>query len=283
MVFEGIGREGKDAFEKVFAAVTAASIEYGTNLRDHLSPAIIKAAEAMGLLGERTAEVEKNTKGLSTTAVQLGHYINELGKEVNAYGNDIAKLTDDTQRLLDLQIRVKTPFATEIDGLQKQLQQANADLLALGRRIPELGYEGYKQQQKVLLDLIAELNRRIAALKATATSTTPGGTTTTTTTTSPTSTTTTRPAGDTRPFSGGRQHGGPVSAGASYLVGERGPELFVPRQRGTVLPAGQTGTPPHTTVYQIIVHTQAQDASQLVRDLVPLLRQADLSRRTMGG
>ena len=32
----------------------------------------------------------------------------------------------------------------------------------------------------------------------------------------------------------GRQHGGPVSAGRPYMVGERGPELFVPSQSGSV-------------------------------------------------
>jgi hypothetical protein len=32
-----------------------------------------------------------------------------------------------------------------------------------------------------------------------------------------------------------RQHGGPVAGGGRYWVGERGPELFVPRESGTVL------------------------------------------------
>jgi hypothetical protein len=34
----------------------------------------------------------------------------------------------------------------------------------------------------------------------------------------------------------GRQHGGPVSAGRSYVVGEVGPELFVPQRAGHILP-----------------------------------------------
>lgn len=34
----------------------------------------------------------------------------------------------------------------------------------------------------------------------------------------------------------GRAMGGPVQAGRAYVVGERGPELFVPRQSGTVVP-----------------------------------------------
>ncbi len=33
--------------------------------------------------------------------------------------------------------------------------------------------------------------------------------------------------------------GGPVSANSPYIVGERGPELFMPRTAGTVVPAGQ--------------------------------------------
>jgi len=35
-----------------------------------------------------------------------------------------------------------------------------------------------------------------------------------------------------------RQHGGPVMAGGSYLVGERGPELFTPGQYGKISGSG---------------------------------------------
>lgn len=37
-------------------------------------------------------------------------------------------------------------------------------------------------------------------------------------------------------FGGARAAGGPVTAGTAYLVGERGPELFVPRQSGAITP-----------------------------------------------
>lgn len=37
-------------------------------------------------------------------------------------------------------------------------------------------------------------------------------------------------------FGGARAEGGPVSSGVPYLVGERGPELFVPGQSGTIVP-----------------------------------------------
>lgn len=39
-------------------------------------------------------------------------------------------------------------------------------------------------------------------------------------------------------FGGARANGGPVSAGRAYLVGERGPEMIMPRSAGTVVPNG---------------------------------------------
>jgi len=37
-------------------------------------------------------------------------------------------------------------------------------------------------------------------------------------------------------FGGGRAHGGPVWPGQPFLVGERGPELFMPKVPGTIVP-----------------------------------------------
>lgn len=45
----------------------------------------------------------------------------------------------------------------------------------------------------------------------------------------------------TNPRSGGRQAGGPVSAGEPYVVGEAGPELFVPAQYGQIIPSRDGG------------------------------------------
>jgi tape measure domain-containing protein len=39
-------------------------------------------------------------------------------------------------------------------------------------------------------------------------------------------------------FGGGRADGGPVTPGKIYMVGERGPEPFIPRSAGTILPTG---------------------------------------------
>lgn len=42
-------------------------------------------------------------------------------------------------------------------------------------------------------------------------------------------------------FGGARASGGPVSAGKGYLVGEKGPELFMPRASGNIIPNGGGG------------------------------------------
>lgn len=44
---------------------------------------------------------------------------------------------------------------------------------------------------------------------------------------------------DLNPF---RAAGGPVTAGGSYIVGEEGPEWFVPKQSGTIIPNGAGGS-----------------------------------------
>jgi len=40
------------------------------------------------------------------------------------------------------------------------------------------------------------------------------------------------------PIGGARANGGPVSGGVPYLVGERGPELFMPNSSGSIIPNG---------------------------------------------
>lgn len=42
-------------------------------------------------------------------------------------------------------------------------------------------------------------------------------------------------------FGGGKAEGGSVSSGTPYLVGERGPELFMPGRSGTIVPNNQLG------------------------------------------
>ena len=56
----------------------------------------------------------------------------------------------------------------------------------------------------------------------------------------------------------GRATGGPVAPGAAYLVGERGPEMFVPTSSGQIV-AGAQGAPRDVRV-SITVNGGGQDA-----------------------
>ena len=66
-------------------------------------------------------------------------------------------------------------------------------------------------------------------------------------------------------FGGFRQQGGPVTAGQAYVVGENGPELFVPRASGTVIPNGGGGASGGVTNnYYTIEAVDARSFEQLL-------------------
>jgi len=67
---------------------------------------------------------------------------------------------------------------------------------------------------------------------------------------------------------GTRAAGGPVSAGSAYLVGERGPELFMPRQSGTIIPNGMGGG----VSVNYTINAQGADADRVLSVLPPLLK-----------
>ncbi|MGD9979864.1 MAG: phage tail tape measure C-terminal domain-containing protein [Hyphomonadaceae bacterium] len=59
-------------------------------------------------------------------------------------------------------------------------------------------------------------------------------------------------------FFGGRAAGGAVNAGGAYLVGERGPEVFVPRSGGDIIAPGVGSVSVH-------FHIAGGDANAIVR------------------
>ena len=60
------------------------------------------------------------------------------------------------------------------------------------------------------------------------------------------------------PISGARAGGGPVDAGSAYLVGEQGPELFVPSASGAIAPNAPARP-------AITLNVQARDASSFLK------------------
>jgi len=63
----------------------------------------------------------------------------------------------------------------------------------------------------------------------------------------------------------GRAAGGPVNAGQAYVVGERGPELFIPRMSGAIAAAGAAGV-------TINVYGDVNDAEKFQTKVVTALR-----------
>ena len=71
-----------------------------------------------------------------------------------------------------------------------------------------------------------------------------------------------------------RAAGGPVSAGTPYMVGERGPEMFVPSRSGTIIPNGPGGV-------SVVVNVGGSVVSE--RDLVEHIRRSLRAGTIRGG
>jgi hypothetical protein len=72
-------------------------------------------------------------------------------------------------------------------------------------------------------------------------------------------------------FGGGKAAGGPVSGGTTYLVGEKGPELFTPGSSGNIIPNNRLGG--GGSVINITVNG-ALDAEGTARQIVDVLNRA---------
>ena len=64
-------------------------------------------------------------------------------------------------------------------------------------------------------------------------------------------------------FGGGKAAGGPVSVNTPYMVGEKGPEMFVPRQNGTIIPNGGGGGSVSITQYNDFSGRGPMDIAQM--------------------
>ena len=80
--------------------------------------------------------------------------------------------------------------------------------------------------------------------------------------------------------------GGPVAAGGSYLVGEKGPELFVPQQSGNIVPnhslGGATNVVVNVDASGTSVQGDDQNANQL-GEVIAAAVQAEIVNQQMAG
>jgi phage-related minor tail protein len=70
---------------------------------------------------------------------------------------------------------------------------------------------------------------------------------------------------------GARAMGGPVNAGSPYVVGEKGPELFVPSSSGSIVPNGAMGSSGGGSGGVTVNYNIAAGVSRA--ELVPILEQ----------
>lgn len=81
----------------------------------------------------------------------------------------------------------------------------------------------------------------------------------------------------------GRQFGGPVTAGQPYLVGETGPELFVPSQSGEIIANNQlTGNPQGNVTINISAIDTQSFQTALARDPAFITTLAERGNRQLG-
>lgn len=85
-----------------------------------------------------------------------------------------------------------------------------------------------------------------------------------------------------------RANGGPVSAGKPYIVGEKGPELMIPRGGGTVVPNNQMGGGEAPVTVNVNVTTGVQqtvrtEIANMLPDIANATKAAVIDARRRGG
>ena len=87
-------------------------------------------------------------------------------------------------------------------------------------------------------------------------------------------------------FGGGKASGGTVQGGRSYMVGERGPELFTPGRTGSIAPSGSFGGANVTVNVDASgssVQGDAEQASQLCKAIGIAVQQELVKQKRPGG
>ena len=90
------------------------------------------------------------------------------------------------------------------------------------------------------------------------------------------------------PILGGKAKGGPVKAGGSFVVGEKGPELFVPKRSGTIIPndklgGGSTNISVNVDASGSSVQGDEQQSKELGRAISAAIQSELLKQRRPGG
>ena len=209
-------------FEDAFRAVTAGLEENGNsfdswNVKGRENIELLQNAQSA--LGELVAQRFKDTNSVKE-ATTAGLFAVEMLKEKLR----VAGLTE--QQIADLIVQYGLVVPEIVTTAVAKTEQASADITALDNQINALT----KDKKIITYGFLF----RPESMKGPPYAPYPGA----------------PPGPPANPYGlkpgdidiTAREHGGPVSGGMPYIVGERGPELFVPNQSGQIIPNGQGST-----------------------------------------
>jgi hypothetical protein len=258
-------------------------------LRSELNPALQETGEAgedaaVGVdeAAEAVNEVEKAAEDAAAAQRDLRSAFLELADPIFAANGALGRLRDAQENLIEVQQNVES---TAQDVAEAQFDVAEAALGAQGA-LEALGDGDLDAGIRLIADALQISDDEARNLLVTL-GLLDGKNVTTTVTTRYQTTGTNR---NTRGTTGGgvqeRAGGGPVAGGTPYLVGERGPELFIPNGSGSIVSNGDTDRliaalssigRSSTHHYNIPIQStgQAQTDAQLVGAVASVLRRME--------
>jgi hypothetical protein len=139
---------------------------------------------------------------------------------------------------------------------------------------------GVNAAQSLVDALINELNASAAIIAQAIKNATQGGSTTPPPKKSPPPKKTPPPPKSSKPFDFGfRANGGPVTSGMPYIVGERGPELFMPNTSGSIISNNRLSSSGGSNINITVNAGIGANGAQIGREIVDAIKKYE---RTSG-
>tara|TARA_R110000796_G_scaffold98895_1_gene206718 strand:- start:141 stop:1835 length:1695 start_codon:yes stop_codon:yes gene_type:complete len=236
--YENFGKAIMEAFAsgKDMVDLGSANIDNETRLISEATSQFLKAEAALMKLREQMAKPMPSMVEMKAAMEAVGEF------DLGSYFSLIKKAADGTKKKLK---EIKSDAELARDALSSAMGSAMMDLVE--------GTKSVKDAFKSMAsEIIKELYRIYVVKKITGMITT-------------------ALTGSSVPLLGGKANGGMVSGGGSYLVGERGPEIFTPSMGGgNITPASQTNAGGVTIVQNINVSTGVQQTVRAeIRQMMP--------------
>ena len=237
--YEGFGTAIMEAFARGKDMVnldTSVNVEGESRVIREATSNFLKAEAALSALRVQMDKPMPSMVEMKAAMEAVGEF------DLGSYFSLIKKAADGTKKKLK---EIKTDAELARDALSSAMGSAMMDLVE--------GTKSVKDAFKSMAsEIIKELYRIYVVKKITGMITT-------------------ALTGSSVPLVGGKANGGSVSGGGSYLVGERGPEIFTPSMGGGhITPASQTNAGGVTIVQNINVSTGVQQTVRAeIRQMMP--------------